>query len=518
MPNGAIRQANLKMLFEKAKQFENASFKGLFNFINFIDRLKNNNGDLSSAKLIGENENVIRIMSIHKSKGLEFPVVFLCGTGKSFNMRDLNEDILLHQDMGIGPKLIDFERRIEYDTLAKEAIKLKIKLETLSEEQRILYVALTRAKEKLIITGISKDLEKDFKQKRELLQIYNENMNIIDYKLVKKYKTYLDWLELVYLKNENKITDIATLYTYTKTDLEKELNNKEQEKLNNIKEKIFENTKDLKDTENIKEILNWKYRYKKSSEIPTKTAVTRLQAEEDKKIELTEIPKFMGKEKKITPAEKGTLMHLCIQRLNEKQTYTKETIKQMIQSLVLKEIITTTEADAINIDTLYKYTKSALWNDLSKAKEIHKEQPFYINIPAKEIYEKELQSDDSRLGGLYNNLGLTLTDLKRFDEAEEYYNKAINVMSNNKNGELEIAITYLNLCDLNEAKLGSEQSEKIIDEYIEKAYELLNRDYLPRNGYYAFVCEKCAPTFGYFGRFLYQKELSDRARCIYERN
>lgn len=396
MPNGAIRQANLKMLFEKAKQFENASFKGLFNFINFIDRLKNNNGDLSSAKLIGENENVIRIMSIHKSKGLEFPVVFLCGTGKGFNMRDLNEDILLHQDMGIGPKLIDFERRIEYDTLAKEAIKLKIKLETLSEEQRILYVALTRAKEKLIITGISKDLEKDFKQKRELLQIYNENMNIIDYKLVKKYKTYLDWLELVYLKNENKITDIATLYTYTKTDLEKELNNKEQEKLNNIKEKIFENTKDLKDTENIKEILNWKYRYKKSSEIPTKTAVTRLKAEEDKKIELTEIPKFMEKEKKITPAEKGTLMHLCMQRLNEKQTYTKETIKQMIQSLVLKEIITTTEADAINIDTLYKYTKSALWNDLSKAKEIHKEQPFYINIPAKEIYEN-IETDENIL-------------------------------------------------------------------------------------------------------------------------
>ena len=140
------------------------------------------------------------------------------------------------------------------------------------------------------------------------------------------------------------------------------------------------------------------------------------------------------------------------------------------------------------------------------------------DLKAKEIYEKELQSDDPRLGGLYNNLGLTLTDLKRFDEAEEYYNKAINVMSDNKNGELEIAITYLNLCDLNEAKLGSEQSEKIIDEYIEKAYELLNRDYLPRNGYYAFVCEKCAPTFGYFGRFLYQKELSDRARCIYERN
>lgn len=137
---------------------------------------------------------------------------------------------------------------------------------------------------------------------------------------------------------------------------------------------------------------------------------------------------------------------------------------------------------------------------------------------AKMIYEKELSADDSRLGGLYNNLGLTLTDLKRFDEAEAYYNNAIKVMLQNKNGELEIAITYLNLCDLYEAKLGSEKSEKIVDEYIEIAYELLNREYLPRNGYYAFVCEKCAPTFGYFGRFIYEKELSDRAREIYERN
>ncbi len=397
MPNGAIRQANLKMLFEKAKQFENARFKGLFNFINFIDRLKNNNGDLSSAKLIGENENVIRIMSIHKSKGLEFPVVFLCGTGKGFNMRDLNESILLHQELGIGPKLIDFERRIEYDTLAKEAIKLKIKLETLSEEQRILYVALTRAREKLIITGINKDLEKDFKQKRELLQIYNENTNIIDYKLVKKYKTYLDWLELVYLKNEDTIKNIATLYIHSKEDLEKEFNNKEQEDTINIKERILENTEKLKDIENIDKILNWEYKYKKSSQIPTKTSVTKLKMEENVKIKLTEVPKFIGKGKNnITSAEKGTLMHLCIQKLNEKQLYTRETIEQMIKSLVSKEIITIAEAETINIESLYKYTKSDLWNNLSKAKEIHKEQPFYINIPAKEIH-KDIETDENIL-------------------------------------------------------------------------------------------------------------------------
>ena len=101
MPNGNLRQANLKMLFQKAKKYENANFKGLYNFINFIDKLKLSSGDLGSAKLIGENDNVIRIMSIHKSKGLEFPVVFLSSTGKQFNLMDLNQNLLLHQDMGI---------------------------------------------------------------------------------------------------------------------------------------------------------------------------------------------------------------------------------------------------------------------------------------------------------------------------------------------------------------------------------------------------------------------------------
>lgn len=101
MPNGDLRQANLKMLFQKAKKYESANFKGLYNFINFIDKLQLSSGDLGSAKLIGENDNVIRIMSIHKSKGLEFPVVFLSSTGKQFNLMDLNQNLLLHQDMGI---------------------------------------------------------------------------------------------------------------------------------------------------------------------------------------------------------------------------------------------------------------------------------------------------------------------------------------------------------------------------------------------------------------------------------
>ena len=146
------------------------------------------------------------------------------------------------------------------------------------------------------------------------------------------------------------------------------------------------------------------------------------------------------------------------------------------------------------------------------------EQSLELFGKAKELYESLLDISDPRLGGLYNNLGLTLVDLERYDEAVNYYNKAIEIMSKKESGELEVAITYLNLANLEEARLGAEKSEAIVDKYVEKAYELLNRDYLPRNGYYAFVCEKCAPTFGYYGRFLYEKELRYRARDIYERN
>ena len=181
MPNGSLRQANLKMLFERAREYEKASFKGLFNFIGYINQLRKLNNDMDAAKVISENEDVVRIMSIHKSKGLEFPVVILASSAKNFNFMDLNKPILLHHDLGLGPKYIDEVRKIEYPTVIKLAIGEKITKETLSEEMRILYVALTRAKEKLIITGVSKDLEKNMSLKKEQLELRNKKTNITKY-------------------------------------------------------------------------------------------------------------------------------------------------------------------------------------------------------------------------------------------------------------------------------------------------------------------------------------------------
>ena len=414
LPNGAMRQANLKTLFEKAKQYEKASFKGLFNFIQFIDKLKKQNGDLASAKLIGENEDVIRIMSIHKSKGLEFPVIFLCNSHKKFNMQDLNDNILLHQDIGFGPTIMDTARKIKYSSIAKDAIKLKMKQETLSEEQRILYVALTRAKEKLYITGRSKDFTKYAQDKNKILEMYESENIKLDAKLMKKANSYLEWIMYVYLFNQGrtitlkgeqyKLSDIITLNVSNKKDLLKALAKEEVVEQIDLKEEIEQILKNKSEEENkkseqaLKELLEWKYDYIVDTTLPTKSSVTKIKQE---KIKLEEMlkgikseevgykksytPKFMQEDKKISSAEKGTLVHLCIQRLDEKKDYELKDIQNMILNLVEKEIITQNEADAIDVNLIYQYTKSQLFEELRQAKEVHKEQPFYINIPAKDV-------------------------------------------------------------------------------------------------------------------------------------
>ena len=377
-PNGELKTANLKLLFEKAKDYEKASFKGLYNFINYIDKISKSSGDAGSAKLIGENENVIRIMSIHKSKGLEFPVVFLCGTGKMFNVQDLNQSILLHQDMGFGPKYINYERKIEYNTLAKEAIRVKTLNEILSEEMRLLYVALTRAKEKLIITGCDKNLKKSISEKE------NSNLDIVN---IRKAKSYLDWLELVYLNDKEKINDILEVDFINKSEIKEELDNKEEKNESNIK---YWNEIDKKIEKNVDKILSWEYPYIKSTEIEGKASVTDI-AKGKKKglIDITEKPKFLNENQKLNKAEIGTLMHLILQKLDFSITYTEKTIKELIQKLIASKIINENQSKYINIQKILKFTESDLYKELKEAKEANKEKPFYIYISSNEIYNDE---------------------------------------------------------------------------------------------------------------------------------
>ncbi len=280
MPNGELRQANLRMLFERAKKYETASFKGLYNFIKFIEKLKLSSKDMSSAKVIGENDDVVRIMSIHKSKGLEFPLVFLASTGRQFNLMDLNDDILIHQDLGIGVKYIDYEKQVQYDTLTKLAIRNKILTETLSEEMRVLYVALTRAKEKLIITGLLKDTNKEFDNIEKQVNRFSKSNEKINYILLKKMKKYIDWILLVYKYEEKNIKKICTLNLYNKKELLKSFKTIQKDKIDVIKE-LEKHEKDSKQIENIKNIVNYQYKYPLSTVMPTKTSVTKIKEMEN---------------------------------------------------------------------------------------------------------------------------------------------------------------------------------------------------------------------------------------------
>ena len=409
MPNGEFRVANLKMLFERAKQYETASFKGLFNFIQFIEKIKIGSGDLGAAKIISENENVVRIMSIHKSKGLEFPVVFLAGTGSSFNMMDLNQDILLHQDIGIGVKYIDYDMQIKYDTISKMAIREKLLEENLSEEMRVLYVALTRAKEKIFITGIKKDFEENKQKMQETVDIYKKENGKINPILLKKYKKYIDWILLVYMYNEKVSKETIKINVIKREEILKDLKEEDNEKIDIFK-LLEEKSKDIsdKEIEELRKKLEFNYQYKELNLIPSKDSVTNIASHLEmgnksdekisQKVPITkqdetkqdvqyEWPKLEDVEEKITPAKKGTLVHLCMKNLDFSKDYDLNQIKQLIGDLKIKEVITEKETESINPYAILNFTKSNIYKELKEAKEYHKEEPFYINIPANEVME-----------------------------------------------------------------------------------------------------------------------------------
>ena len=381
--------------------------------LRFIERLHSSSGDLSSAKMIGENEDVVRIMSIHKSKGLEFPIVFLASSSSQFNLMDLNKDILLDQELGLGVKYIDYDMQVKYDTLTKLALRNKELNSVYSEEMRILYVALTRAKEKLYITGIKKDFSKEKENMENMLSIYKKQEGKINPILVKKYKTYLDWILMVYYSDFDKMKNLADVNVFAKDDLIKDLKPEEKREIDLIK-MIEENCKNVTDEE-IKKVeneLSFEYEYKADTLIPSKTSITaiahknmeeaRYNATDEIEVENYEedeitfpVPKFLNNEdeEKITASRRGTIMHLCMKNLDFSKEYEIQDVKNLVEELKNKDIITEKEANSVNINQILKFTKSDVWQELKRAKEYHKEEPFYINVPANEVEETESKAN-----------------------------------------------------------------------------------------------------------------------------
>lgn len=411
MPGGQQRQGNLRVLVDRSRQFQRTSIRGLFNFIKFIDKLKMSSGDMGTAKTLGENENVVRIMSIHKSKGLEFPAVIVAGLGKQFNLSDINAQVLFHKDLGIGPKYVDPDLRQYTDTVAKIAMKNKIKLETLAEEMRILYVALTRAKERLILIGSYRDLQKAGEKWAKPLNVY----------YLSKGKNFLDWLCAILLRHRDAepLREITGINMHDAELLEDESKwvIKCHKKANIIKSEIIKNlTKDsfkelLENYRNadpnskIFQRLSWEYAHVEATRIPSKLSVTDIKRLSEKRLDdmvlnipkLIKRPKFIEGKKQISPMERGIIIHFAMQHLALNDVDSLEAIENQINRLVDREFLNKEEAQYVDVQKILNFFHSTIGKRIRCGKKVYREVPFNLTRNAKDIVPDIVDCEDGVL-------------------------------------------------------------------------------------------------------------------------
>lgn len=432
---GDQRKTNLMLLFEKAKNYEKNSYKGLFNFVNYIQKISLKS-DISEAKLISEDANVVKIMSIHKSKGLEFPVVFLANTNKKFNFRADDSNLVLHQKLGFGPVVYDMDKKTSFNSIMKKKIEKFKKNEQIAEEMRLLYVAMTRAKEKLIITGRVKDYEN---LKEEISTGIDERGNISNYKIL-KINNYLDWI----LSSIDNLTVYGTSLNCLgreenflgNEDLKFQLNvNTKTEEFieyQRIKEEIKTNEiiseeDDIEvkqEMRTVKEFLedrfNKEYVYKNVLNKPSSITVSEIkkmiQEEDEEKHQkyykenfVLITPSFIhqGEEKVgFNSAEKGTIFHLAMQLLDFSKFDTedilkiREEIKLQINSFVEKNIMSLDEAETININWIVKFIQSDIFKEIyiaNKSEKLFKEKAIDYNIKLKNLFKDENIEEDEKI-------------------------------------------------------------------------------------------------------------------------
>lgn len=488
LPGGEQRRANLDMLVKRAIRFESTSYSGLFHFVRYIEKLHKYDVDFGEATLAAQDGNTVRIMSIHKSKGLEFPVVFVSGMGKSFNNQDARSKLLIHPDLGVGPDYMDYELRIKAPTLIKKVIQKEIELDNLGEELRVLYVAMTRAKEKLILTGGIKEPEKRIEKWSQVLNREERTLNLLS---LSSAKTYLDWIMPSLFRNKSmgeflykygQVQDKGNplykedvnfvLKLFTKAELLKK--EWKDQLVKKIKEDIFINWDETHVYNNqIREELHSrfleKYPYQAETNIHTKLTVSELKKlgqleAEDLAVPLKGIvksgadypvPAFIQEGKKPTGAIKGSLVHMILEHLSLVSVNSNEKLEDYIDSLIASEKITLEEAKSINIGQLQAFVNSPIANRMRKAElgnKLFKEQQFIMGVKAKEI-NPNLKSEELVLvQGIIDVYfeeedSLVLVDyktdaingmeeeqklIKRYKIQLEYYRKALERLTDKK--------------------------------------------------------------------------------------
>lgn len=426
LPNGIRRAKNMDILKEKAITYDAGSYKGLFNFVRYIEKIEELGIDEGEASPVSENDNIVRVMTFHKSKGLQFPIVFVSGLGSKFNHSDTTGMLAIHETFGIGPDYMDEELRVKKPTIIKSVINKVIKEENYAEYIRFLYVALTRAQEKMILTASDGNIESKIEG---FLNSRSSNKSKVSYGNLMQANSMIDWigkaiagnkcfddvvkemrfcvqlLHPLYKVNSDIICNRITAENIALTSIKKEVEDEDRKQiLQESEATLFEN-EELKN--NILNNFSWEYPYALAHNIPAKLSVTEIKKlsmayneEEDgeclyeeKATELKEIvPKFIlddrGDSNILTGAERGTAYHRIFELFDFDMEPTKENIEKMIINLTESGKISKETADVVNVNDFLVFSKTDLYRRMKIAHEknlLYRERSFMMGVYAKDL-------------------------------------------------------------------------------------------------------------------------------------
>lgn len=460
LPAGSKRRANVEMLFTKASDFEKTSYYGLFHFIRYIEQLEKYDVDFGEVALLDENADVVRIMSIHKSKGLEFPVVFAAGLTKRFNMQDANQSLIIDMDLGLGVDYVDPKRRIRNRTLRRAVLARKMREDNLAEELRVLYVAMTRPKEKLILTGCLEKAGEKFEMRRDLGSCRP------GYSYLMEAGSYLDFLLPVIQDAhiEVKITDIPEMVG---------TGAREQITLAERKE-VLRSSQELADEEELsrlKDRFTYRYPYSALEKLYTKTTVSELKiaamAEKDEAAFHTfeeqeiipYIPRYRREKEEITGPIRGNAFHKIMELLDfvgfynmlsievpkqpeefafmlEKEEYRKQLyslVKEQLARFTVEGRLTEEYRNALNVAKLVRFLSDPIACRMRNAQErgqLYREQPFVYGVSAGRLGEQFPDEETVLIQGIIDaffveDTRLVLLDYKtdKVKNGEELWNR-----------------------------------------------------------------------------------------------
>ncbi len=408
---GEYKRNNLRLLLQYAKNYENAGYRGIGGFVRFIDRLEEDGSDLDCAEnKSGNADNAVRIMTIHKSKGLEFPICIVANLSRKINT-DTTKEVLLHNELGLGVKHTDRERMCRYTTMPREAVSLEMKRNELSEELRILYVAMTRAKEKLIMITSVKNLITASKSSKSYLEKIAASLsydnNAINQYSVSSVTCLGDWVTQCALVHpaSHELRKISGYTGGIAVGAEKPWEICLVDDLKEFYGKIVDKAKNTDDTaseqpdisdvgsdfeiqkercaEMLKERLSYSYEYEQLANVPIKVSASVLSHKDtERKFAAISKPDFMNSEK-LSGAQKGTAVHAFVQYCDIVKA--RESVQSEIDRLVSSGFITRVQGDSVDIDKAESFVNSSLADRMLSSPMLEREYRFMVEIPASSV-------------------------------------------------------------------------------------------------------------------------------------